>query len=65
MNAITFLFLISLAVLERLGMHLVDIVIACRYVLFNTNIYKKISEGFKMHVVYKSMDRILYSIKLQ
>lgn len=64
MNAITFLFLISVAVLERLGIRLVDIVIACWYVLFNTNIYK-ISEGFKMHVVYKSMDRILYSIKLQ
>jgi len=64
-DAITFRFLISLAVNKRLDMHLMDVVTAYLYGSLDNDIYMKIPEGFKMPEICKSSDRGLYSIKLQ
>ena len=65
MDTITFLFLISLAVLERLEMRLMDVVTAYLYGSLDSDIYMKIPEGFRMPEAYNSRSRNLYSIKLQ
>ncbi|CAM8940081.1 unnamed protein product [Rhodiola kirilowii] len=65
MDGITFRYLISLAVHEKLKMHLMDVVTAYLYGSLDTNIYIKIPEGFKMPVASSSMPRERYSIKLE
>ena len=65
MDTITFRFLISLAVSERLEMRLMDIVTAYLYGSLDSDIYMKIPEGFRMLEAYNSRPRNLYSIKLQ
>ena len=65
MDTITFLFLISLAVSERLEMRLMDVVTAYLYGSLDSDIYMKIPEGFRMPEAYNSRPRNLYSIKLQ
>ena len=54
-----------MAVLERLEMHLMDVVNAYLYGSLDSNIYMKIPEGFKMPESYNSRPHNLYSIKLQ
>ena len=65
MDTITFRFLISLAVSERLEMRLMDVVTAYLYGSLDSDIYMKIPEGFRMPEAYNSRPRNLYSIKLQ
>ena len=48
MDTITFRFLISMAVLERLEMRLMDVVTAYLYGSFDLDIHMKILEGYKM-----------------
>ena len=63
MDMITFRFLISLVLFEKLEMRLMDIVTAYLYGSLNSNIYMKIPEGFKMPDA--CTPRNLFSIKLQ
>ena len=65
MDGITFRYLISLAVHEKLNMHLMDVVTAYLYGSLDTQIYMKIPEGFKMPEASSSKPREKYSIKLQ
>ncbi|CAM8877350.1 unnamed protein product [Rhodiola kirilowii] len=65
MDGITFRYLISLAVHEKLNMHLMDVVTAYLYGSLDTEIYMKIPEGFKMHEALSSKSRERYSIKLE
>ncbi|WP_284343919.1 reverse transcriptase domain-containing protein, partial [Dyella mobilis] len=62
MDAITFRYLISLIVLERLDMHLMDVVTAYLYGNLDTDIYMKVPEGFQLP---QGKPRDMYSIKLQ
>ena len=48
MDVITFRYLISLAVSEKLKMRVMDVVTAYLYGLLDNDIYMKIPEGFKM-----------------
>ena len=48
MDAITFRYLISLAVSKNLKMRLIDVVTAYLYGPLDSDIYIKIPEGFKM-----------------
>ena len=63
MDMITFRFLISLVLFEKLEMHLMDIVTAYLYGSLDSDIYMKIPKGFKMPDACTS--RNLFSIKLQ
>jgi len=65
MDGITFRYLISLAVHEKLNMHLMDVVTAYLYGSLDTQIYMKIPEGFKMPEASSPKPREKYSIKLQ
>ena len=65
MEAITFCFLISLAVSERLDMHLMDIITTYLYRSMNNDIYMKIPEGFKLPEVNSTKPSSMYLIKLQ
>ena len=60
---ITFLFLISLVLFEKLEMRLIDIVTTYLYGSLDSDIYMKILEGFKMPDA--CTPRNLFSIKLQ
>ena len=60
---ITFRFLISLVLFEKLEMRLIDIVTAYLYGSLDSNIYMKIPEGFKMPNACTPCN--LFSIKLQ
>ena len=60
---ITFRFLISLVIFEKLEMHLMNIVTAYLYGSLGTYIYMKIPKGFKM--LDACTPRNLFSIKLQ
>ncbi|WCJ40675.1 Retrovirus-related Pol polyprotein from transposon RE1 [Euphorbia peplus] len=62
-DAITFRYLISFAVQERLSMHLMDVVTTYLYGSLDNDIYMKIPEGFKLPE--KCPKPELYSIKLQ
>jgi len=53
-DAITFRYLISLTVREKLDMRPMDVVTAYLYSSLDTKIYMKIPEGFKMPEVYKN-----------
>ena len=63
MDMITFRFLISLVLFEKLEMRLMDIVTAYLYGSLDSDIYMKILEGFKM--LDACTPRNLFSIKLQ
>ena len=65
MDGITFRYLISLAVHDKLNMHLMDVVTNYLYGSLDTQIYMKIPEGFKMPEASSSKSREKYSIKLQ
>ena len=63
MDTITFHFLISMAVSERLEMRFMDVVTAYLYGSLDFDIFIKIPEGYKMPEAYTP--RNLFSIKLQ
>ena len=65
MDAITFRYLIHLAVSEGLEMHLMDVVTAYLYGSIDSDIYMKIPEGFTLPEAKFSKPRCMYSIKLQ
>ena len=65
MDAITFRYLISLAVSEGLDMPLMDVVTAYLYGSLDANLYMKIPKGFTLPEAMNSKPRSMYSIKLQ
>ncbi|GKB41205.1 retrovirus-related pol polyprotein from transposon TNT 1-94 [Tanacetum coccineum] len=65
MDAITFRYLISLAVSENLDMRLMDVVTAYLYRSLNSDIYMKIPKGFKMPEALSAKPKDMYSVKLQ
>ena len=65
MDAITFLYLISLAVSEGLDMCLMDVVTTYLYGSLDANVYMKIHEGFTLLEAMNSKPWSMYSIKLQ
>ena len=65
MDAITFRYLISLAVLEGLDMRLMDIVTTYLYRSLESNVYMNITEGFTFPEAMNSKPQSMYSIKLQ
>ena len=65
MDAITFQYLISLAVLKGLDMRLMDVVTTYLYGSLDANVYMKIPEGFTLPEAMNSKPRSMYSIKLQ
>ena len=62
-DAITLRYLVSLAVSNKLDMHLMDVVTAYLYGSLDTEIYMKIPEGFKLPEAYK-ISRENYAIRL-
>ncbi|GKE07118.1 retrovirus-related pol polyprotein from transposon TNT 1-94 [Tanacetum coccineum] len=65
MDAITFRYLISLAVFENLDMRLIDVVTVYLYGPLDSDIYMKIPEGFKMPEALSIKPKYMYSLKLQ
>jgi len=65
MDGITFRYLVSLAVHEKLDMRLMDVVTAYLYGTLDNDVYMKIPEGFSMPEACKSSPREFYAIKLQ
>ncbi|CAM8982133.1 unnamed protein product [Rhodiola kirilowii] len=65
MDGITFRYLITLAVHEKLNMHLMDVVTAYLYGSLDTEIYMKIPEGIKMHEALSSKHKERYSLNLE
>nr|GEW22374.1 putative RNA-directed DNA polymerase [Tanacetum cinerariifolium] len=65
MDAISFRYLISLAVSENLDMRLMDVITAYFYGLLDSEIYMKIPEGFKMPEALSAKPKDMYSVKLQ
>ena len=65
MDAITFRFLISLVVSERLDMHLMDVITTYLYRSMDNDIYMKIPKGFILPEANSTKPRSMYSIKLQ
>ena len=65
MDAITFRYLIHLAVSEGRKMHLMDVVTAYLYGSIDSDIYMKILEGFTLPRAKFSKPCGMYSIKLQ
>ena len=65
MDAITFRFLISLAVSEELDMRLIDVITAYLYGSIDSDIHMKIPEGFKLPEAVSTKPRSMLSIKLQ
>ncbi|WJZ84460.1 hypothetical protein VitviT2T_004063 [Vitis vinifera] len=65
MDAITFHFLICLAVSKGLDMRLMDVITAYLYGSIDNDIYMKIPEGFKLPKANSTKPRSMYSIKLQ
>ena len=65
MDAITFQYLISLTVSERLDIRLIDVVTTYLYESTNTNIYMKAHEGFKLPEATNPKPQNIYPIKLQ
>ena len=65
MDAITFRFLISLAVSEELNMRLMDVITAYLYGSIDSDIQMKIPEGFKLSEVVSTKPRSMFSIKIQ
>ena len=65
MDAITFRFLINLAVSEGLDMRPMDVITTYLYGSMNNDIYIKIPEGFKLPEANSTKPCSMYSIKLQ
>ena len=65
MDAITFRFLISLAVSEGLDMRLMDVITTYLYESMDNDIYMKIPKGFKLLGANSTKSCSMYSIKLQ
>ena len=65
MDAITFRFLISLAVSEELDMRLMDVITAYLYGSIDSDIHMKIPEGFKLPEAVSTKPCSMLSIKLQ
>ena len=65
MDAITFHFLISLAVSEELDMRLMDVITAYLYGSIDSDIHMKIPEGFKLPEAVSTKPRSMLLIKLQ
>ena len=65
MNAITYHFLISLAVLKGLDMRLMNVITVYLYGSMDNDIYMKILKGFKLPEANCTKPRSMYSIKLQ
>ena len=65
MDAITYNFLISLAVPEGLDMRLMNVITMYLYGSLDKDIYMKIPEGFKLTKANCTKPRSMYSIKLQ
>ncbi|GJZ86554.1 retrovirus-related pol polyprotein from transposon TNT 1-94 [Tanacetum coccineum] len=65
MDAITFHYLISLAVYENLDMRLMDVVTDYLYGSLDSDIYMKILKGFKMPEALSAKPKDMYSVKLQ
>ena len=65
MDAITFRYLISLAVSEGLDTCLMNVVTTYLYGSLDANVYMKIHEGFTLPEVMNSKPQSMYSIKLQ
>ena len=65
MDAITFRYLISLAISEGLDMRLMDVVTAYLYGSLDANVYMKIPKGFTFPEAMNSKTWSMYSIKLQ
>ena len=65
MDAITFRFLISLAVYEELDMRLMDVITAYLYGSIDSDIHMKIPEGFKLPESVSTKPRSMFSFKLQ
>ena len=65
MDAITFRYLIHLAVSEGLEMHLMDVVTTYLYGSIDSDIYMKIPKGFTLSEAKFSKPHGMYSIKLQ
>ena len=65
MDATTFRYLISLAVIEKLEIRIMDVVTAYLYGSLEKDIYMRIPEGFRMPKAFKLYSHDLYSIKLQ
>ena len=65
MDAITFRFLIILAVFEGLDMHLMDVIATYLYGSIDNDIYMKIPKGFKLPEANNTKPRNMCSIKLQ
>ncbi|GJT52805.1 retrovirus-related pol polyprotein from transposon TNT 1-94 [Tanacetum coccineum] len=65
MDAITFRYLISLAVIKNLDMRLMDVVTTYLYGSLDSDIYMKIPEGFKMPEALSTKPKDMYSVKLQ
>ena len=65
MDAITFHFLISLAVSEELDMRLMDVITAYLYGSIDSDIHMKIHEGFKLPEAVSTKPCSMFSIKLQ
>ena len=65
MDAITFRYLISLAILEGLDIRLMDVVITYLYGSLDANVYMKIPKGLTLPKEMNSKPRSMYSIKLQ
>ena len=61
-DAITFRYLISLAVHEKLDMHIMDVVTSYLYGSLDNDIYMKIPETFKMLEAYNSKSQEFYLI---
>nr|GEV55691.1 putative RNA-directed DNA polymerase [Tanacetum cinerariifolium] len=65
MDAITFRYLIRLAVSRNLEMRLMDVVTSYLYGSIDNDIYMKIPKGFKIPESLSSKPKEMYSIKLQ
>ena len=65
MNAITYHFLISLAIPGGLDMHLMNVITTYLYGFMDNDIYMKIPEGFKLLETNCPKPRSMYLIKLQ
>ena len=65
MDAITFHFLISLAISKGLDKRLMDVIIAYLYGSIDNEIYMKILEGFRLLEANNMKPHSMCSIKLQ
>ena len=65
MDAITYHFLISLAIPEGLDMRLMNVITSYLYGSMDNDIYMKIPKGFKLPEANCTKPHSMYSIKLQ